>query len=555
MMGLGSRRLFRFLAHPPAAAADLRAAAPPASARGYAGRPKKGSKPPKAELMWSQETMPRIAVVGRPNVGKSALYNRLVQKRDALVYNTPDSHVTRDHREGVGQLGDLKFIAVDNAGLECNAAKGSIQERAVELARHWISRSDIAMLVIDARQGVIPQDMQAAKWLRSYGPSRVLLVANKCERRRGGELEVAAVCGEAYRLGLGEAVAISAESGEGMADLYQALQPMVDEVTTDLSSLRAEGAAEAEEDQPLQFAILGRPNAGKSTLVNALLGETRCLTGPEPGLTRDATYTRFLYEGQKVWLVDTAGWMKRSKLETLGKPAMLSGMAAERSMQRAHVVLMIVDAEEAATRAKHGWLTKPELGLAQEVFAEGRALVVLANKLDALPAAMREGTVAGIQATIAKALPQGGAVPVLGISALQGDQLDMIMPTVMRQYELWNTRITTARLNRWLVKVAARNPSGGGGSGEGRIRYITQYKTRPPSFVAWVTGAKDFSDNMSKHIAALMRADFGLDGLPIRVVGRRQHLPPKFAGFPSLSAACTPSHCGLEARQDLGSPL
>mmetsp|Transcript_2746 Transcript_2746/g.9294 ORF Transcript_2746/g.9294 Transcript_2746/m.9294 type:complete len:132 (+) Transcript_2746:1408-1803(+) len=131
----------------------------------------------------------------------------------------------------------------------------------------------------------------------------------------------------------------------------------------------------------------------------------------------------------------------------------------------------------------------------------------------------------------------------------------MIMPTVMRQYELWNTRITTARLNRWLVKVAARNPSGGGGSGEGRIRYITQYKTRPPSFVAWVTGAKDFSDNMSKHIAALMRADFGLDGLPIRVVGRRQHLPPKFAGFPSLSAACTPSHCGLEARQDLGSPL
>lgn len=453
----------------------------------------------------------KIAIVGRPNVGKSTLFNRLVGKRLAIVDDTPG--VTRDRREGQARLGDLEFIAVDTAGLE-EAADETMAGRMRQQTEVAVKEAAVVLFVIDARAGVTPMDRHFANWLRRQG-KKVILLANKCEGGAG-----TTGLGEAFGLGFGEPLPVSAEHGEGMYDLAQAL---IGEIGSTEPALAEDELTEAEVDvdidapedptKPIQLAVVGRPNAGKSTLVNKLIGSERLLTGPEPGLTRDAIAIAWEYQGRNVKLVDTAGLRRKSRVEH--KLEKLSVAETLRTIRLAQVVVLVLDGTLG--------IDKQDLTIADHVLQEGRALVIAVNKWDAVED--RALALRDIEERLEKSLPQARGIPVVTFSALTGRHLERLLPAVLAQYERWNRRIPTAQLNRWLEGVTERNPPPLAGGRSVRIRYATQVKTRPPTIALFAPRAEFIPDAYLRYLINSLREVFDLAGVPIRMHLRKGKNP------------------------------
>ncbi|MEC8054188.1 MAG: ribosome biogenesis GTPase Der [Pseudomonadota bacterium] len=457
-----------------------------------------------------------IALVGRPNVGKSTLFNRLIGRRHALVDDTPG--VTRDRREGEGRLADLHFQVVDTAGLE-EADPESLAGRMRAQTERAIADADLVLMMVDARSGIMPLDEHFARLLRRRG-DKVVLLANKSEgaAARAGLFE-------AFSLGLGEPVAISAEHNEGMADLYEAIRARMPEEPTEEKKENAvlEDGSPPEDgvdiwqdrDRPrvVRMAVVGRPNVGKSTLVNAILGEDRLLTGPEAGITRDAIEVEWRYRDRPLKLVDTAGLRRRARvMEKLEK---LSVEDTRRAIQFAHVVVLVLDAQM--------MLEKQDLTIARMVIEEGRALVIAANKWDAVTA--REQALRDLRDRFEISLPQVKGAPYITVSALRGRNLDKLFDAVFAVYDVWNTRISTARLNRWLSQKTEAHPPPLARGRRIRLRYMTQIKARPPTFAAFVSLPEELPEAYTRYLVNGLREDFDLPGTPIRFITRKGKNP------------------------------
>jgi len=455
---------------------------------------------------------PTIAIVGRPNVGKSTLFNRLTAKRTALVSDMPG--LTRDRREGEAEIAGHKVTLIDTAGLE-EAPPGSIAARMRAQSEMAIARADLVLFVLDAREGVVPSDAAFARTVRQSGRP-VVLVANKCEGR-------AASAGfyEAYQLGLGEPIAVSAEHGEGMGDLIDAILAALGLKPHRRRKQGEEGPEATEEAagapaHPIRLAIVGRPNAGKSTLVNALLGEERMITGPEPGLTRDAVATDFVWRGRPIRLFDTAGLRRKARISELAEK--LAASDAVRAIRFAEVVVLLIDAEHPF---EHQDLTIGDL-----VAEEGRALVIAVNKWDLVPDKQRK--LKELRETVEERLAQVQGVPLVAISALAGSGLDRLMAAVLRSYEAWNRRVPTADLNRWLGEALERHAPPAARGRRLKIRFMTQPSTRPPTFVAFCQRAEALPKAYLRYLTNSLRTTFDLPGVPIRIQLRKGENP--FAG-------------------------
>lgn len=433
-------------------------------------------------------TLPVVVIAGRPNVGKSTLFNRLAGRRSALVADTPG--VTRDRKEAEALLRGRTVRLVDTAGLE-EAAPETLAGRMRAGAATAVGLADLVLFVVDARTGLTPVDRHFAQWLRRQGKP-VLLVANKAEGRASGSSVL-----DAYELGLGDPVAVSAEHGEGIADL---MSQIVEHLPLEVEP------PEAATDRPLKLAIVGRPNAGKSTLVNRLLGEERMITGPEPGLTRDAVSALLTdAEGHTVELVDTAGLRRRARIEApLEK---LSVSAAIEALKMAEVVVLCVDAVEG--------LHDQDLQIARLIEREGRACVLALNKWDAV--ADRNATRKAISDRLEASLAQMKGIPVVTFSALTGAGVDKLLPTVRRAHAVWNTRVPTAELNRWFEQALARHPPPLVDGRRLKLRYVTQAKARPPTFIAFGTRAERTPEDYQRYLVNSLRETFALPGTPIRL--------------------------------------
>lgn len=493
--------------------------------------------------------LPTVIIVGRPNVGKSALYNRLIRRREALVYNTPDDHVTRDIREGVAKLGDLRFKVLDSAGLETEAASGSILQRTTSMTANVLARTQFAVFLIDVRAGLHPLDLDVGRWFRKHAPGIKPIVAmNKSESLCDGVGSICDAADEARMLGFGDPIAISAETGLGMAALHDALQPLIEDYMLQVLNNNCDQdngygpshvddvAGEVDESKlPLQLAIIGRPNVGKSTLLNTLLQEERVLVGPEVGLTRDSVRTQFQYEGRTIYLVDTAGWLQRTGLEK--GPSSLSVMQSRKNLMRAQVVALVLDAEE-VVKARRS-MTHAEVVIARRAVEEGRGLVVIVNKMDLLKgkqnSTLFDKVMEAVPLEIQTVIPQITGIPVVFTSALEGRGRIAVMRQVIDTYEKWCSRLSTSRLNRWLRKVMSRH-SWKDQAAQPKIKYLTQVKARPPTFVAFTSGKTQLSDTDLRFLTKSLKEDFDLGGIPIRIMQRS--VPRKGDGSRSKS---TPS--------------
>jgi GTP-binding protein len=433
---------------------------------------------------------PTVAIVGRPNVGKSTLFNRLVGKKLALVDDRPG--VTRDRREGEATLGDLHFRVVDTAGLE-EADESSLVGRMRAQTEAAIGDADVILFVIDARVGLLPADRPFAELVRRSGKP-VILIANKAEGGTG-----LAGAYEAFGLGLGDPVPLSAEHGEGLADLFEALMPYFPEP--------GDEDQEDEEDpnKPLQVAIVGRPNAGKSTLINRMLGEERLLTGPEAGITRDSISLDWEWRGRVIKLFDTAGLRKRARVED--KLEKLSVADALRAVRFAHVVVVLLDATVP--------FEKQDLSIVDLVEQEGRALVIGLNKWDLV--ADQTGLLKELKEKASRVLPQVKGAPVVPLSGLAGTGIDPLMRAVVEVYDTWNTRISTARLNQWLGEALEANPPPAVSGRRIKIRYMTQVKSRPPHFAVFGNQLDALPKSYTRYLVNGLREAFDLPGVPIRV--------------------------------------
>ncbi len=472
------------------------------------------------------------AIVGRPNVGKSTLFNRLIGRQHAIVDDQPG--VTRDRREGDATLATLKFRVIDTAGLE-EAIDGSLEDRMRRQTEIAIRDADITMLVVDARAGVTPVDSFFASKIRKSG-AKVILLANKCEGNAG-----AAGLAEAWRLGLGEPVPISASHGEGMVDLHDTLLAAAKAIglagvltgEDDFLLTTEEDVEETSDDwerfdevgnpieiwqddsihETMRIAIVGRPNMGKSTLVNSLVGEDRLLTGPEAGITRDAIEVLFEWRGQPYKLVDTAGIRRRARIADKVEKLMVSD--ALRAIQFAHLCVLLIDPNEE--------LNKQDLALARLIADEGRAIVIGANKWDAVD--NKQAATGKIAYRLQTSLAQLRGVPVIQMSGLYQLGLGKLLAAADEMYGLWNTRISTGRLNRWLELVLENHPPPLVEGRRLRIRYMTQIKTRPPTFALFVSRPADLPKSYLRYLTTGLRQDFGLRGIPIRMVMRKGDNP------------------------------
>jgi GTP-binding protein len=450
-----------------------------------------------------------VAIVGRPNVGKSTLFNRLVGKRLALVDNLPG--VTRDRREGRARLGDLAFTAIDTAGL-AEAAPESLTGRMQEQTEAAISTADAVLFLIDARAGTTPADRAFADLVRKSGKPAIL-IANKSEGR-AGEAGVL----EAYELGLGEPIAISAEHGEGLADLYAGLRAALPDATAPAAEVeRRDAGSDIEQNtaerRPIRIAVVGRPNCGKSTLVNRLLGEERLLTGPEAGITRDAIAVDLTWQNRPFRVHDTAGLRRRARVEE--KLEKLSVADALNAVRFAEVVVLLIDAQKP--------FEEQDLRIADRIEREGRALVIAMNKWDLIEP--RPGAIKKLREETDHWLPQVKGVPVVAVSGLTGAGLDRLMQAVVDAHALWNRRVGTSALNRWIAEVVAAHPPPAVSGRRIRLDYITQPKSRPPTFVLFTSRADALPDAYRRYLVNSLRETFDLAGTPIRLTLREKKNP------------------------------
>ncbi len=458
-----------------------------------------------------------LAIVGRPNVGKSTLFNRLVGKRLALVDDQPG--VTRDLREGAARLGGLDFTVIDTAGLEM-ARDESLEGRMRRLTERAVEMADACLFLIDARAGLLPADEIFAEILRRKN-AHVILGANKAE---GSAAEAGLI--EAWELGLGAPIALSAEHGEGMAELAAALAPIAAEHaaraardTPEVDVGIEEGTPPAPHaptrDKPLQVAVIGRPNAGKSTLINALVGEERLLTGPEAGITRDAISLRFDWRGGRdaaapvpTRIFDTAGMRKKARIhEKLERLSVADGL---RAVRFAEVVVILLDAAIP--------FEQQDLRIADLAEREGRAVVVAVNKWDLEPA--RQAKLGALREAFERLLPQLRGAPLVTISARTGRGLERLRAAVLAAHEVWNRRVPTARLNAWLAEMVAAHPPPAPGGRRIKLRYMTQVKTRPPGFVLMCAHPDKLPASYRRYLVNGLRQDFDMPGTPIRLTLR-----------------------------------
>ncbi|MCL6728954.1 ribosome biogenesis GTPase Der [Sphingomonas hankyongi] len=441
--------------------------------------------------------LPTVAIVGRPNVGKSTLFNRLVGKRLALVDDQPG--VTRDRREGDANLLGLEFRIFDTAGFEDEDPQ-TLPGRMRQQTEAAVRDADAALFLIDGREGVTPLDEEIARWLRAE-TTPVIVVANKAEGRAGQEGAY-----EAYRLGLGDPVAISAEHGEGVADLFEALRPHVEHE-------HFEADEEEEGEHALKVAIVGRPNAGKSTLVNRMIGEDRMITGPEAGITRDSISLDWEWKGRPVRLVDTAGLRKRSKVDD--KLERLSAADTRRAIDYAEVVVLLLD----ATRG----LESQDLRIASQTIEEGRALILALNKWDVAENA--SSLFNGVKAALSEGLSQLRDVPLLTVSAKTGKGIDTVLDVAFDLRDAWSKRIPTGELNRWFEAAVEANPPPAPKGQRIKLRYITQVKSRPPSFVVFGNRLEELPDSYRRYLLNAMRRDLKLGPVPLRLEFRGRANP------------------------------
>ena len=468
----------------------------------------------------------KLAIVGRPNVGKSTLFNRLVGKRLALVDDQPG--VTRDLRESEARLGDLNFTVIDTAGLE-EADAETLPGRMRALTERAVDMADASLFLVDARAGLLPQDATFAEILRRKG-ARVLLGVNKAEGRQGSDAAL-----EAWSLGFGQPIPLSAEHGEGMGDLYSALSAVMEEVAAERQAEPVmlpetpEGLGEAVGDEddidgpvddgagrpgkPIQIAVVGRPNAGKSTLINSILGEDRLLTGPEAGITRDAISVELDWSGSRMRIFDTAGMRKRAKVqEKLEKLSVSDGL---RAVKFAEVVVVLVDADKP--------FETQDLRIADLAEREGRAVVVGINKWDLVED--RQGALKLLRDEFERLMPQLKGAPVVPLSAATGEGLDRLRGAILKARERWSMRVSTAKLNQWLNEMTSSHPPPAPGGRRIRLRYMTQIKTRPPTFLVFCSRPEELPDSYKRFLVNGIRRDFGIEGAPIRLAWRKGENP------------------------------
>ncbi len=433
--------------------------------------------------------LPVVVIAGRPNVGKSTLFNKLAGRRFAIVSDTPG--VTRDRKEAEALLRGKRVRLIDTAGLE-ESAPDTLPGRMRASSEAAVALADLIVFVVDARAGVTPADSHFAAWLRRQGRP-VLLVANKAEGRAGASAAL-----DAYSLGLGEPLAMSAEHGEGLSELMSEIA----------DRLPAQGGAEDEAARPLKLAIIGRPNAGKSTLLNRLLGEERMITGPEPGLTRDAVAVPLSDAHGPIELVDTAGLRRKARVELpLEK---MSVSASIEALKMAEVVVLCVDATEG--------LHEQDLQIARLIEREGRACVLALNKWDAV--ADRTATRRAISDRLETSMAQMKGIPVVNVSALTGVGVDRLLPAVRAVHDTWNSRVATGALNRWFEEALERHTPPLVDGRRLKLRYITQAKARPPTFIAFGTRAEQMPEDYQRYMVNSLREKFDLPGVPIRLLLR-----------------------------------
>lgn len=464
-----------------------------------------------------------LAIVGRPNVGKSTLFNRLVGKKLALVDDQPG--VTRDLREGDARLGHLRFTIIDTAGLE-EATDDSLQGRMRRLTERAVDMADVCLFMVDARTGITPTDEMFAEILRKRA-DKVILAANKAEGKAGDAGVI-----EAYSLGLGEPLRLSGEHGEGMGELMHILQPIADEFEERAALHAPETDVDVEMDddeeevldehgnpityrlptfdKPMQIAVVGRPNAGKSTLINKILGEDRLLTGPEAGITRDAISLTIDWGGLPVRIWDTAGMRKRAKVQD--KVEKLSVSDGLRAVKFAEVVIVLLDAAIP--------FEQQDLRIADLAEREGRAVIIAVNKWDIEDE--KQDKLKALKESFDRLLPQLRGAPLITVSAKTGRGLNRLQDAVERAYDVWNRRISTAKLNRWLTAMTEQHPPPAPAGRRIKLRYMTQAKTRPPGFVVMCSLPEKLPDSYSRYLVNGLREDFDMPGTPIRLTMRGQ---------------------------------
>jgi GTP-binding protein len=481
-----------------------------------------------------------LAIVGRPNVGKSTLFNRLVGKRLALVDDQPG--VTRDLREGDARLGDLRFTVIDTAGLE-EANDDSLQGRMRRLTERAVDMADICLFLVDARAGITPVDEGFADILRKRA-DHVILGANKAEGR-AGEAGVL----DAYALGLGEPVRLSAEHGEGMDELYHILRPLAEgyaeRAAADAPEIEVDVDADADGDapdyapsvaRPLQVAVIGRPNAGKSTLINRILGEDRLLTGPEAGITRDSISVTMQWQGTPTRVFDTAGMRKKARVtDKVEKLSVADGL---RAVRFAEVVVVLLDAAIP--------FEQQDLRIADFAEREGRAVVVAVNKWDL--EGEKQDKLRALREGFERLLPQLRGAPLVTVSAKTGKGLDRLHAAVLRAHEVWNRRVTTAKLNQWLGAMIEAHPPPAPGGKRIRLRYMTQAKTRPPGFVIMCSNPDELPAAYTRYLVNGLREAFDMPGTPIRVFLRSQGDKNPYKGRKKAAPSKLRKH--LEGRRE-----
>lgn len=443
-----------------------------------------------------------LAIVGRPNVGKSRLFNRLVGKKSAIVSRLPGT--TRDRREGTATLAGLTFSLIDTAGLE-RVENESLEAAMMAQTERAVDKADVLLFLVDGKDGITPMDRHFAAWLqRKQKP--IILAVNKCDSKQAD-----AGLSESYTLGFGAPIALSAEQGLGLSELYDALIPLLNEEESS-----GERSSLEPMDEPLRLALIGRPNVGKSSLFNTMVKEERVITGPQAGITRDTIEVAWAYRGKTLMLMDTAGMRRKARItEKLERSAVADSLSA---IRYAHVVVLLLDATQS--------VDKQELALAGHVLDEGRALVVAANKCDKI--GNKKSIMMDIQDRLQQALPQARNIPVIPISARDGDNLHLLMDKVFSLYGIWNRRISTAKLNRWLNDALERNPTPLSSGRNIRLRYMTQIKTRPPAFALFSSSKiGNLPESYLRYLINDLRDSFGLEGVPLRLHIRKAENPFK----------------------------